>query len=224
MIKEAEKIGVLNYNENSVSIRTSPTESYRFERSVDGVTPTIVFLTIGQIRYANNYNAFRNGLLFFEKNREKEVYEELNIDDWENILSNNDIREIIIHPTFEGLKKIISIKDDSMFERVRAAYHKLKVENTHDISIRVAQIIETRYREIQNKKLTTSIVLEKKDIATPVDNREVESLKSANEAMQKQLEEMQKMMSELLAKKDDSKNDVHNVAKTGTQTNKKKSK
>lgn len=206
MLNESEKIGVLNYNENSVSIRTSPTESYCFEKSMDGVTPTIIFLTLGQIRYANNYNAFRNGLLFFEKKKEKDVYEELHINDWENILTNNDIREIIIHPTFEGLNKIIAIKDDSTFERVRAAYHKLRMENTYDISIRVAQIIDARYRELQNKKLTSSIVLEKKDIVAPIDSKEVEDLKSANATMQKQLEEMQKMMAELLAnKKDEAK-------------------
>lgn len=217
MLNESEKIGVLNYNENSVSIRTSPTESYCFEKSMDGVTPTIIFLTLGQIRYANNYNAFRNGLLFFEKKKEKDVYEELHINDWENILTNNDIREIIIHPTFEGLNKIIAIKDDSTFERVRAAYHKLRMENTCDISIRVAQIIDMRYRELQNKKLTSSIVLEKKDIAAPIDSKEVEDLKSANAAMQKQLEEMQKMMAELLAnKKDEAKPTAPTKQRTST--------
>lgn len=224
MIKETEKISVLNYNENRVSVKVSPTESYSFEPSLDGINPTTISMTIDQIRFANNHNVFRNGFLFFDKSKEKDVYEIIGISDWENILTNDDIREIIIHPTFDGLNKLISIKDDAMFERVRAAYHKLKYENIYDISVRVAQIIETRYKELQNKKIHTSIVLEKKDIATPIDNKEVENLKSANEAMQKQLEEMQKMMSELLAKKDDDKNDTHNVVKTGTQTNKKKPK
>ena len=58
MIKETEKISVLNYNENRVSIKVSPTESYSFEPSLDGVNPTTISMTIDQIRYANNHNVF----------------------------------------------------------------------------------------------------------------------------------------------------------------------
>ena len=72
------------------------------------------------------------------------------------------------------------------------AFHKLKVEGTHDISVRVAQIIDTRYKELQEKKANTSLVLEKKDIPA-VNSEEVESLKAENKAMQEQLAKMQEM-------------------------------
>lgn len=198
MIKDGEKIGVLNYNENGVSLHISPTETRYLDRSRDGATPTVVFLTMEQIRYANNYNAFKTGILFFEKNKEKDVYEELNIDDWKNILTNKDIRDIIKHPTYDGLKKIISIDNDYTFERVRAAYHKVTYEENYDISIRVAQIIETRYKEIRNKKLKTAIVLEKNDVATSGNSKEVEDLKASNAEMKKQLEEMTRMMASMM--------------------------
>lgn len=197
MIKETEKINVLNYNENRVSTMVSPTENFSFEPSFDGVTPTVIPMTIDQIRYANNHNAFRGGFLFFEKDKEKEVYETLGIHNWEEILTNKDIRDIILNPTYDGLQKIISIKDSAVFERVRAAFHKLKVEGTHDISVRVAQIIDTRYKELQEKKVNSSLVLEKKDIPT-ANVEEVESLKAENKAMQEQLAKMQEMMEKLL--------------------------
>ena len=197
LIKETEKINVLNYNENRVSIMVSPTENFSFEPSFDGTTPTIIPMTIDQIRYANNHNAFRGGFLFFEKNKEKEVYESLGIHNWETILTNEDIRSIILNPTYDGLQKIISIKDGAVFERVRSAFHKLKVEGIHDISVRVVQIIDTRYKELQEKKINSSIILEKKDIPT-MDNEEVESLKAENKAMQEQLAKMQEMMEKLL--------------------------
>lgn len=199
MITQAEKINVLNYNENKVSVMVSPTESFTFEPSVDGETPSVIPMTFEQIRYANNYNTFRGGFLFFEKNKEKEIYEELGITNWEDILNNKKIKEILLTPSYEGLKKIVDIKDSAVFERVRATFHKLKAEGTNDVSVRVQQIISTRYKELQNKKVTTSIVIEKKDIAQSVPNKEVESLKAENKAMQEQLANMQAMMEKLLA-------------------------
>ncbi len=199
MITQAEKINVLNYNENKVSVMVSPTESFTFEPSVDGEIPSVIPMTFEQIRYANNYNTFRGGFLFFDKSKEKEIYEELGINNWGDILNNTEIREILLNPSYEGLKKIIDIKDSAVFERVRAVFHKLKAESTNDISVRVQQIINTRYKELQNKKVTTSIVLEKKDIVQCVPNKEVESLKAENKAMQEQLASMQAMMKKLLA-------------------------
>lgn len=199
MITQAEKINVLNYNENKVSVMVSPTESFTFEPSIDGEIPSVIPMTFEQIRYANNYNTFRGGFLFFEESKEKEIYEELGINNWEGILNNKEIREILLNPSFEGLKKIVNIKDSAVFERVRAAFHKLKSEGTNDVSVRVQQIINTRYKELQNKKVNTSIVLEKKDIVQSVPNKEVESLKAENKAMQEQLANMQVMMEKLLA-------------------------
>lgn len=199
MITQAEKINVLNYNENKVSVMVSPTESFTFEPSVDGEIPSVIPMTFEQIRYANNYNTFRGGFLFFDKTKEKEIYEELGIANWEDILNNKEIRDILLSPSYEGLKKIIDIKDSAVFERVRAVFHKLKAEGTSDISVRVQQIINTRYKELQNKKATTSIVIEKKDLTQSVQNEEVESLKAENKAMQEQLANMQAMMEKLLA-------------------------
>lgn len=219
MITQAEKINVLNYNENKVSVMVSPTESFTFEPSVDGETPSVIPMTFEQIRYANNYNTFRGGFLFFDKNKEKEIYEELGITNWESILNNKEIREILLSPSYEGLNKIVDIKDSAVFERVRAVFHKLKAEGTNDISVRVQQIINTRYKELQNKKVNTSIVLEKKDIAQSVPNKEVESLKAENKAMQEQLANMQAMMEKLLAQQ--SAKTETNESKKETTTPKK---
>lgn len=219
MIKQAEKINVLNYNENKVSVMVSPSDSFTFEPSVDGEVPSIIPMAFEQIRYANNYNTFRGGFLFFEEDKAKEIYEELGISNWENILNNKEIRDILLNPTYEGLKKIVDIKDSAVFERVRAVFHKLKAEGTNDISVRVQQIISTRYKELQNKKATTSIVIEKKDIASSIPNQEVESLKAENKAMQEQLANMQAMMEKLLSQQSSTvtTNTTDNKKETTTQ-------
>lgn len=198
LLKETEKISVLNYNENRVSVVVSPDKSYSFDPSSDGVTPTVIPMTIDEIKYANNSSAFKTGLLFFDKNKEKDIYELLNIPDWENILSNHNIQEILLHPTYEGLNRIISIKDSSTFERVRSAYQKLVAEGVHDISVRVEQIIKTRYKELLNKQVTTSIVLTKKDVPEQIASDEVNELKAQNEAMQKQMAQMQALIEKMM--------------------------
>lgn len=199
MIKETEKISVLNYNENRVSVEVAPHKSYSFEPSPDGETPTVIPMTIDEIRYANNSSAFRNGTLFFDKSKEEDVYKELNIDNWKDILTNSDIEDIILHPSFDGLQKLVEIKDTAAFERVRAAFHKLKQDGFHDVSVRVAQIINTRYKELLNRKIHTSIQLTKKDIPEVMRNEEMDEIKAQNAAMKEQMEQMQKLIEQMMA-------------------------
>lgn len=221
MLKETEKISVLNYNENRVSVVVAPNKSYSFDPSPDGVTPTVIPMSLDEIRYANNSSAFRNGVLFFDKNREEEVYEALNIMNWKDILTNSSIKEIILHPTYDGLTRLISIKDSASFERVRAVYQKLLVEGNHDISVRVEQIIKTRYKELLNRKVTTSIVLTKKDIPETVNSAEVDELKAQNAAMQEQMAQMQKLIEQMMASQNAMKEDsIKNTANKVTDTQK----
>ena len=220
MIKETEKISVLNYNENRVSVEVAPNKSYSFEPSNDGVTPTVIPMSIDEIRYANNSTAFKNGTLFFDKSREEEIYKELNITDWQNILSNDAIREIILHPTYEGLNRIIAIKDSAEFERIRAVFHKLKQDETHDVSVRVAQIINTRYKELLNRQINTSIVLTKKDIPETVNSVEVDELKAQNAAMQEQMAQMQKLIEQMMATQNTT-NDTSNKEENPKEETKK---
>lgn len=199
MIKESEKIGVLNYNENRVSVEVAPGKSYSFEPSIDGETPMVIPMTIEEILYANNSVAFKSGMLFFEKSREEEIYERLNIVNWKDILSNDKIKEILLHPTFDGLNKIVKIKSTSEFERVRGVLFKLKQSDRYDVSVRVEQIVNTRYKELLNRQINTDIILTKKDVPVEsISSEEMDKLKAQNEAMQKQLEEMQKMMAMMM--------------------------
>lgn len=177
----------------------SPSDSYTFEPSLDGLVPSVIPMTMDQVRYANNFNTFRGGFLFFTDENAKDIYSELGINNWTDILSNREIQNILLEPSYEGLKRIIDIKDSAVFERVRAVFHRLKSDRTNDISLRVQQIINTRYKELQRKKVNTEIVIEKKDVATPTSDKEVESLKAENKIMQEQLATMQRMMEKLIS-------------------------
>jgi hypothetical protein len=188
------KISVLNYNEFSV-IAPASSRTYVFEPAVDDI-PSLNPMPYSDIEYINSQsNAFRTGLLFFKEDQQEEIYNELKISNWKEILTNKEIENILLNPTMEGLQRIIDIKDNTTFERVRGILVKIKNSNSYDLSNRVINIIEARHKEFQHRILKSQIVLRSKDVMpTKIETEEVKSLKN-------QLIEMKKMMTELMQSK-----------------------
>lgn len=198
-IKDKQTINVLNYNDNPVVVSTRDT-SYVIESAENG-TPTKMPFSFQEIETMNgNGSAFESGLLRFESEDEAEAYETLRITNWKNILKNDEIEEIILNPTYDGLRRIVDIKSSSMFERVRGIYTRLKNDERNDISNRIERIVSTRYRELISGKIKTEIVLTQKDSEKPV-LANVGEIKAENEALKTQMEELKSMMSALLEKK-----------------------
>lgn len=83
-------------------------------------------MPLSDIQYINsNTQIIKTGWLTFEDKDKAEIFKELRIRDWENILTNDDIKHILIKPTMEGLQKIIDIDNISYFDRVRIILHAL---------------------------------------------------------------------------------------------------
>lgn len=190
-------VNVLNYNENPVCIKTHLRE-YICPKCTDG-KPSITPLEFSEIEYLSSSQAFQTGTLFFEEEMQKEVYEALRILDWEKILRNEDIEEILLKPSLEGLKKIIEIKNVMLFERVRGIYFSLKNTNQYDLSTRVERIVNTRYNELCNRQLKTKIILTEKDTSVAIPNSDMDNLKKQNESLQAQMFEMQKVMEQMIS-------------------------
>lgn len=200
MIKDMKTINVLNYNSSTVVISTKH-DSYAIEPAIDSDNPTILPLTLDEILYANaNSMAFKSGILRFPEDIEKEMYEDyLRIPNWESLLTIKQIENIILHPTMEGLTKLVSVKDSGIFDRIRGVFIRLKNTTNDDISLRVEKIIETRGNELRNGIRNTQIVIKARDAVSSVSTDEVDGLKKQNEVLQNQLNEMQAMMAEFLA-------------------------
>lgn len=200
MIKDMKTINVLNYNSSTVVISTKH-DSYAIEPAIDSDNPTILPLTLDEILYANaNSMAFKSGILRFPEDIEKEMYEDyLRIPNWESLLTIKQIENIILHPTMEGLTKLVSVKDSGIFDRIRGVFIRLKNTTNDDISLRVENIIEARGNELRNGIRNTQIVIKERDAVSSVSTDEVDGLKKQNEVLQNQLNEMQAMMAEFLA-------------------------
>lgn len=191
-----QDINVLNYNENDVFVNGSK-EHYKFAASRNGTVPTVVPIPMNELQYiASNTNIIETGWLTFDDDVKEEIYAELRIPNWRDILSNDDIKNILTRPTMEGLQKIIDIENQSYFDRVRIVMFKLMNDGV-DVTTKVSRIVSQRYDELQRRQRKSSIVLTKKDTSISADV--VKELSEQNASLQNQLDEMKKMMEQMMA-------------------------
>lgn len=219
-IKENVSIPIFNYNESNICIPTN-VSTHILPPAIDGV-PSVDYLSFAEINYVNGISdCFRTGLVRFDDNDKEEIYRTLNIANWENILTNNEIREILLNPTIEGLQKIIDITNVSIFDRVKTIFVSLKENTDNDISNRVIKIMETREQEFKRGIYKSQIVLKPKDVPEKtVSNDEINAIKEQNTMLMEQLAEMQKMIASLKTNKVET--DVPEIKKAGRPSTKNK--
>ena len=219
-IKENVSIPIFNYNESNICIPTN-VSTHILPPAIDGV-PSVDYLSFAEINYINGISdCFRTGLVRFDDNDKDEIYKALNISNWEDILTNNEIREILLNPTIEGLQKIIDITNVSIFDRIKTIFVSLKENTDNDISNRVIKIMETREQEFKRGIYKSQIVLKPKDVPEKtVSNDEINAIKEQNTMLMEQLAEMQKMIASLKTNKVET--DVPEVKKAGRPSTKNK--
>ena len=168
---------------------------------IDGGTrdrPAVYPFTMSELQQiASSSPVIAVGYLRPAKEDAKYIYETLRIRDWENILTEEDIEEMILHPTVEGLTKLISIKDAFYYERIYGIFIGLKNVNV-PIADNVARLLKGRYKELQKGKINTDYIIKEKDI--PVSSfTAVEKSESAEEiaALKDELSDKDAIIAEL---------------------------
>lgn len=208
---------VLNYSSSPVAVKTKY-ESLLVPagtRSEPGALP----FGIDDIQTINsNSPTFKIGLLWFEEEYASDIYEELRIIDWKDILTDEQIENIILNPTMESLQRILNIENEAYFERVRGVYMGLKNAG-YDISNRVEKVIEPRRLEFVKKQRKSQIKLvpsqTQNNEAVPT-QEEFNSLKDQLAAMQSMIEKLTST-TEAAVKVDEDNGSVSEVA-TETET------
>lgn len=198
-IVESTIINVLNYSDSFASFPTQiKPDGYLFEPALDsdGEQPFAIPISFSEIRVANSQsNIFREGILRFDKDFEQDVYVKLGIRDWEEILSDADIRKILLKPTKSGLEKVVKITSSSLLERVRGMLIMLENTGMYDISIRVKDVVNKRYQELYNNQKKSDII-----IAATVDEQNNEPKKPSEEEIAKIREEVSAQFKDEIAK------------------------
>lgn len=178
---------LLNYCQSPVAVNTRY-DSFLIPGGTEDDPGSMPF-TIDEMSVINNKTkAIRIGLLWPEDDFKEEIYEELRIPNWRNIMTDSEIRDIILNPTIDGMQKIINIDNDAYFERIRGIYIGLR-NSGHDISNKVVNIMEARRQEFAKNQRNSRIVLtphEKYD-ANDSRNDELKAMKEQMAAMQELL-------------------------------------
>ena len=195
---DLQNITVLNYNENEVFVDSSK-EHYKFNASRDGVTPTMQNIPISELQYiCSNTDVIVTGWLTFDEDDKDEIYTALRLPNWREILTNEDISNILTNPTMEGLQRIIDISNLTYFDRVRIVMFRLLNDGV-DISSKVKNVVDRRYEELQKRQRVSSIILNPRIGEKKASNEQVQELSEQNAKLQEQLDEMKKMMAQFMS-------------------------
>lgn len=221
-IKENVSIPVLNYNESNVCIPTN-ISTHILPPAVDGV-PSVDYLSFAEINYVNGISdCFRTGMVQFEDKDKEEIYSALHFSDWKNIITNAEIKDILLNPTIEGLQKIIGVTNKSVFDRIRTIFVGLKENPDNDISNRVIKIMETRENEFKRGIYKSQIILKPKDASEKaISKDEIDAIKEQNAMLMNQLAEMQKMLASMQKENTDEKPVAETAKKVGRPSAKNK--
>ena len=221
-IKENVSIAVLNYNESNICIPTN-ISTHILPPAVDGV-PSVDYLSFAEINYVNGISdCFRTGLVQFEDKDKEEIYSALHFSDWKNIITNAEIKDILLNPTIEGLQKIIGVTNKSVFDRIRTIFVGLKENPDNDISNRVIKIMETRENEFKRGIYKSQIILKPKDASEKaISKDEIDAIKEQNTMLMNQLAEMQKMLASMQKENTDEKPVAETAKKVGRPSAKNK--
>lgn len=192
---------VLNYNGSPVAVSTRH-ESYIIPGG-SSESPSSMPLSVDEIVQINsNSNVFKMGLLWFEEEVQEELYKECRIRNWENILRDKEIEDIILHPTLEKLEKLLSIENEQYFERCYGIYIGLKNSN-HSIKQNVENVMLARRKELRNRKYKTGILLTKKETSV-VSEEALKETQEQNVKLTKEVDELKAMVAQLLAAQQNS--------------------
>ncbi len=181
---------VLNYSASPVCISTRH-DSFL----VNGGTPEdpgSLPLTFEEIAVINSKSpVFKIGLLRFEPSKQEQLYEALSIPNWRDILTDDQIAEVLTHPDIETSQKILDIDNPAYFERVRGVMIGLRNAG-YDIPGKIERMIEQRRVEMSKGQRKTSIKLVAQE-ETPASHSEEDYA-----ALKEQLESLQKMMAQFM--------------------------
>ena len=199
---------LLNYCSSPVAVSTRY-DSFLIPGGTEAEPGSLPF-TIDEISVINsNSQALRIGMLWPEPEFRNEIYEEIRVPAWQEILTDHEIRDILLNPTLDGMQKLLSIDNDAYFERIRGIYMGL-INAGADISNKVATMMEARRQEFAKNQRKTKIVL------TPHEDKTESDKDQRIAELEASMEAMRRMMEEYMSQKADTPKPPKSAARTKT--------
>ena len=177
-----ENIKLLNYMSSPISVSTRD-KNLMIAPCVDGV-PGFEYFTEREIEYINSVSTvLRTGALEFEEDIRDKMYRKLSIPDWETrCLFENDLDDMLLHPSLATMQRIVDITDLISIERVRGHVVRL-IANQADVSVKVRDIVNKRFEEINRGERKSKIVLSPAVPKKTAAEEEIAGLKQSRKAL-----------------------------------------
>lgn len=216
-ISKTKNYLVLNPSASPVSVSTKY-ESFLIDGGNEE-SPGSLPLSFDEIAVINSKSpVFKIGILRFDPAVEAELYEALSIPNWKDILTQEQIEEMLISGTMEDLQRLIAIENEAYFGRVRGALVALKNAGA-DVSTRAADIINARYDELAKHKRKTAIRLTPKEPEKTTSHSQEEF-----DSMKNELAELKAMMAQMMSATAGNQKPVEQDTKQEKPANKSKPK
>lgn len=176
---------ILNYSPSPVSFATRERHYLADGGSVE--EPFAILLDESELIEANYATrVFKDGFLFPEVDQAEEVYRMLKIANWQDILRDGEIRDIIMHPSADGLRKLIAIDSNSAFGRVWSILAVLRISG-EDVPNQSTKVLTARHEELMRGEKKSQIAISEMPKDMKVQNDE---LRSENDELRAEIEKL----------------------------------
>jgi hypothetical protein len=187
-IKSRNNIKVYYYGRSQLAYEADG-RKYLFDGAEDGI-PTVQTMSFSTIEAGNSKGLmFATGTLVFDANEREEIFTALGRTDWRDTYwSEEDVDNLLLHPTVSELNRMLKIRDYPTIERIRGRMTYLKNTALQRPSERVIELVNHRSEEVQKGIIKSSKVVTAADAGITKEMEDNSALKSQNAQLKEELE------------------------------------
>src|SRR5574344_672501 len=210
------QIKVYNYDYSPVCL-SGLNRQYVIDAATDNDHPAFTLIPFSDVEIINSATSvFRNGIVEFEVSEAKALHEELGNYNWKDtVLTRKQINDIILHPTYEKMKRIVAVTDVQMIERFRSELIRVNTLAIDGVSRYVEYIINERFAEITVGKRNSAIILREEKFEN---SKKIEAIVSENVELKEKLNAIEEKVEAIVSAKTSSETPTESktVAKKAT--------
>ena len=107
---------------------------------------------------ASKSSVFERGTLRMEDDVMAATMEKMRKPHWrDTYLTQADIESMLLHPTYEGMMRVVQTTSNAMIERYRGVLVRLQNEGKYGVSERVERVVRQRWQELRSGKVRSEI-------------------------------------------------------------------
>lgn len=142
---------------------------------------------------ASKSSVFERGTLRFEDGVMEQMMEKLRKPNWrKTYVTQADIEDVILHPTYENMMQVVAITSNTMIERYRGVLVQLQNKGQYGVSERVERVIRQRWEELRGGRVQSRITFPPDyfKVAAPAPDPKYEAMAAKQATLEAELERL----------------------------------